>query len=63
MYYNVRRKIREKDIVINIKETYPDYLLKMKSQQKYDENKFYEYIYQKNTRLYCFTVQDLLTLK
>lgn len=67
MYYNVRRKIREKDIVINIRETYPNYLLKMKSQQEYDENKFYEYIYQKKysfilfhrTRLTDFEIKDI----
>lgn len=69
MLYKVRNKLKDKDIVINIQETYPDYLIDIKNQKEYNEDKFYEYIYQNKhsyillhrTRLTDFEIKDVKT--
>ena len=69
MFYKVRSKLKDKDIVINIEQTYPSHLLHIKEQQKYDANEFYEYIYQNKhsyillhrTRLTDFEINDIKT--
>lgn len=69
MLYKVRNKLKDKDIVINIEETYPEYLMDIKKKKEHNEDKFYEYIYQNNhsyillhrTRLTDFEINDIKT--
>lgn len=67
MFYKIKSKLKDKDIVINMQETYPSCLIDMKKQNEYNENKFYEYIYQNQysyilfhrTRLTDFEINDI----
>lgn len=67
MKYSLRKIVKEKDIVFNIEETYPTFLLEMKLNKVYNEDLFYTYLYQNDfsfiayhcTRLTDFEISEI----
>ena len=54
MKYKIREHIKEFDLVVNIKDTYPNSLLDMKKHKAYDENEFYTYLQTNNVHLIAY---------
>ena len=51
MKFKIKDHIKNGDIVANIEETYPNFILDMKRNNVYDEDLFYTYLYQNNFSL------------
>jgi hypothetical protein len=67
MKFKIKDHIKNGDIVINIEETYPDFILDMKRNNVYDEDLFFTYLYQNDfsfiayhcTRLTDFEISEI----
>lgn len=67
MKFKIKDHIKNGDIVVNIEETYPDFILDMKRNNVYDEDLFFTYLYQNDfsfiayhcTRLTDFEISEI----
>ena len=62
MKFKIKDHIKNCDIVANIEETYPNFILDMKRNNVYDEDLFYTYLYQNNFSFiayHCTRLTDL----
>ncbi len=54
MKYKIKEHIKELDLVVNIKDTYPKCLLDMKKNKAYHEHVFYTYLQTNNVHLIAY---------
>lgn len=62
MKFKIKDHIKNRDIVANIEETYPSFILDMKRNNVDDEDLFYRYLYQNNFSFiayHCTRLTDL----
>ena len=67
MKFKIRDYIKAHDLIANLEETYPNFILDMKRNNVYDEDLFYTYLYQNNfsfiayhcTRLTDFEISEI----
>ncbi len=62
MKFRIKDYLRKGDIVVNLEETYPNFILDMKRNNIYDEDLFYTYLYQNDFSFiayHCTRLTDL----
>ena len=59
MKFKIKDHIKNGDIVANIEETYPSFILDMKRNNVDDEDLFYTYLYQNNFFIYSISLYSI----